>query len=77
MSGAAAAVPSLARECQPERGQPSAYSARWFGYPAGFLTLAGIAVCALAFFTPLMLGTRTSGPAASPGASNHIRPAVA
>jgi hypothetical protein len=34
-------------------------------------------VCALAFFTPLMLGTRTSGPAASPGASNHIRPAVA
>jgi MFS family permease len=36
------------------------YVVQWFGYPAGFLYLAGIAVCALAFFLLLMPETRDS-----------------
>lgn len=35
------------------------YAVQWFGYPAGFLTLAGIAVCALLFFAFLMPETRS------------------
>jgi predicted MFS family arabinose efflux permease len=31
---------------------------QWFGYPAGFLTLAGLAACALAFFAIFMPETR-------------------
>jgi predicted MFS family arabinose efflux permease len=34
------------------------YVVQWFGYPAGFLTLAGLAGCALAFFATLMPETR-------------------
>jgi len=34
------------------------YVVQWFGYPTGFLTLAGIAACALAFFAALMPETR-------------------
>jgi MFS family permease len=30
------------------------YAVQWFGYPAGFLTLAGVAVCAFLFFAILM-----------------------
>ena len=35
------------------------YAVQWFGYPAGFLTLAGIAACAFLFFLLLMPETRT------------------
>ncbi len=35
------------------------YVVQWFGYPTGFLYLAGIAVCALAFFALLMPETKT------------------
>jgi hypothetical protein len=31
---------------------------QWFGYPTGFLYLAGIAACALAFFALLMPETK-------------------
>jgi sugar phosphate permease len=34
------------------------YVVQWFGYTAGFLYLAGIAVCALAFFLVLMPETK-------------------
>ncbi len=34
------------------------YVVQWFGYPAGFLYLAGIAVCALVFFLLLMPETK-------------------
>jgi predicted MFS family arabinose efflux permease len=34
------------------------YVVQWFGYPAGFLYLAGIAACALAFFALLMPETK-------------------
>jgi len=34
------------------------YVVQWFGYPSGFLYLAGIAACALAFFAALMPETR-------------------
>lgn len=37
------------------------YVVQWFGYPTGFLYLAGIAVCALAFFAVLMPETRDAG----------------
>jgi predicted MFS family arabinose efflux permease len=37
------------------------YVVQWFGYPAGFLTLAAIAGCALAFFATLMPETRRAG----------------
>jgi len=37
------------------------YGVQWFGYPAGFLTLAGIAFCALLFFALLMPETRDTG----------------
>ena len=53
------------------------YVVQWFGYPVGFLTLAGIAVCALAFFALLMPETRASSPVIGPGASRQVRPAVA
>ena len=38
------------------------YVVEWFGYPAGFLYLAGIAACALAFFALLMPETKDSRP---------------
>jgi MFS family permease len=38
----------------------SGYVVEWFGYPMGFLYLAGIAVVALLFFAVLMPETRTS-----------------
>jgi predicted MFS family arabinose efflux permease len=38
----------------------SGYVVEWFGYPMGFLYLAGIAVVALLFFALLMPETRTS-----------------
>ena len=34
------------------------YVVQWFGYPTGFLCLAGIATCALAFFAAFMPETR-------------------
>jgi len=37
------------------------YVVQWFGYPSGFLYLAAIAGCALAFFALLMPETRDSG----------------
>jgi predicted MFS family arabinose efflux permease len=39
----------------------SGFVVQWFGYPTGFLYLAGIAVCALAFFALLMPETREAG----------------
>lgn len=42
------------------------YVVQWFGYHAGFLTLAGIALAALAFFAALMPETRPEGEA-TPG----------
>lgn len=52
------------------------YAVQWFGYPAGFLYLAGIAGCALAFFALLMPETKG---AASDGAarSSGVRPVAA
>jgi predicted MFS family arabinose efflux permease len=38
----------------------SGYVVQWFGYPTGFLYLAGIAVAALAFFALLMPETRAT-----------------
>ncbi|WP_428485589.1 MFS transporter [Rhodopila sp.] len=35
------------------------YAVQWFGYATGFLTLAGLAVCALLFFAFLMPETRS------------------
>ena len=40
------------------------YAVQWFGYPAGFLTLAGIAFGALLFFALLMPETRVRADAA-------------
>ncbi len=34
------------------------YAVQWFGYPAGFLALAAVALCALLFFALLMPETR-------------------
>jgi predicted MFS family arabinose efflux permease len=54
----------------------SGFVVQWFGYPTGFLYLAGIALCALAFFALLMPETREStGEPAQPGAA--ARPAAA
>jgi len=39
------------------------YAVEWFGYPAGFLTLAAIALAALLFFAFLMPETRPAGAA--------------
>jgi len=52
------------------------YAVQWFGYSAGFLYLAGIAGCALAFFALLMPETKG---AASDGAarSSGVRPVAA
>ena len=36
----------------------SGYVVQWFGYPTGFLFLAGAATCALIFFALLMPETR-------------------
>jgi len=36
------------------------YVVQWFGYPSGFLYLAGIAACALAFFAAFMPETRVA-----------------
>ncbi len=36
------------------------YAVQWFGYPAGFLTLAGVAAGAFAFFALFMPETRTA-----------------
>jgi predicted MFS family arabinose efflux permease len=52
------------------------YVVQWFGYPAGFLYLAGIAVCALSFFALLMPETKNSD-AESARPSGTARPAVA
>ena len=46
------------------------YVVQWFGYPIGFLYLAGIALCAFAFFALLMpetklAATRSAGPVAA------------
>jgi predicted MFS family arabinose efflux permease len=41
------------------------YVVQWFGYPTGFLYLAGIAVCALAFFLLFMPETRDAAPRAA------------
>ncbi len=38
----------------------SGFVVQWFGYPAGFLYLAGIAACALAFFAALMPETKAA-----------------
>jgi len=46
----------------------SGYVVQWFGYQTGFLYLAAIAVCALAFFTLLMPETRESVEPAVPAA---------
>jgi predicted MFS family arabinose efflux permease len=53
----------------------SGYVVQWFGYPAGFLYLAAIAVCALAFFALLMPETRD--PARMPQArgDTHLKAA--
>ncbi len=42
------------------------YVVQWFGYPAGFLYLAAIALCALAFFAVLMPETRAPDSEARP-----------
>lgn len=52
------------------------YVVQWFGYATGFLTLAGIALCALAFFALLMPETRKDDAAPAPRA-DAARPAVA
>jgi predicted MFS family arabinose efflux permease len=41
------------------------YVVQWFGYPVGFLYLAGIAVCALVFFVLLMPETRDAATGSS------------
>ena len=42
------------------------YVVQWFGYPAGFLGLAAVAMCGLAFFAALMPETREGEAAAGP-----------
>jgi MFS family permease len=49
------------------------YVVQWFGYPAGFLYLAGIATCALAFFSLLMPETRET--ASAPARLQATQPA--
>ena len=47
------------------------YVVQWFGYPAGFLYLTGVAVAALVFFAVLVKETRPSdGVATNDGATN-------
>jgi predicted MFS family arabinose efflux permease len=48
---------------------------QWFGYPSGFLYLASIAGCALAFFAVLMPETKDTAAAASLPAAAHPRAA--
>jgi predicted MFS family arabinose efflux permease len=45
------------------------YVVQWFGYPSGFLYLAAVACCALAFFALLMPETKPSATIAEPGAT--------
>lgn len=52
------------------------YVVQWFGYPAGFLYLAAIACCALAFFALLMPETREATDQAAPTAATS-QPAAA
>ena len=52
------------------------YVVQWFGYPSGFLYLACIALCALAFFAVLMPETKAPDAKAAPRSST-VRPAVA
>ena len=52
------------------------YVVQWFGYPTGFLYLAGIACCALVFFALLMPKTRAADPGTT-GRPSAARPAVA
>lgn len=52
------------------------YVVQWFGYPTGFLYLAGIACCALVFFALLMPETRAAD-SGTTGRSSAARPAVA
>jgi len=47
----------------------SGYVVQWFGYPAGFLFLAGIAVFALLFFALLMPETREDAVPTAPAAA--------
>ena len=55
----------------------SGFVVQWFGYSAGFLYLAGIAACALAFFALLMPETRESGTATAVSSGGTRRPAAA
>jgi predicted MFS family arabinose efflux permease len=52
------------------------YVVQWFGYPTGFLYLAGIAVCALVFFAVFMPETKPSETEARQS-SGAVRQAVA
>jgi len=52
------------------------YVVQWFGYPTGFLYLAGIACCALVFFALLMPETRAAD-SGTTGRPSAARPAVA
>jgi predicted MFS family arabinose efflux permease len=45
------------------------YVVQWFGYPSGFLYLAAVACCALAFFALLMPETKPSATTAEQGAT--------
>jgi predicted MFS family arabinose efflux permease len=51
------------------------YVVQWFGYPSGFLYLAAVACCALAFFAFLMPETKPSARVGEPGAM--VQPKVA
>lgn len=52
------------------------FAVQWFGYTAGFLYLAAIAACALAFFAALMPETRASAQReAPPGTESGRQPA--
>ena len=53
------------------------YAVQWFGYSAGFLTLAGIALCALLFFAILMPETKASDSEATRQSGSAASPAVA
>jgi predicted MFS family arabinose efflux permease len=44
------------------------YVVQWFGYPSGFLYLAAVACCALAFFAFLMPETKPPARVGEPGA---------
>ncbi len=53
------------------------YAVQWFGYPAGFLTLAAVALCALLFFALLMPETRDAAAEAGDSSDASARPAAA